>query len=140
MNLVSGVVDITAISQSLGPLVCTALLSLHALTGCDTTGKFAGIEKGTWVKRFFLSKHKENFIAAMCSLETGVNDQILSEFANFVCAVYRHPRITQHLPETLYDLSSTRYHLFQKSAAEGEKLPPSAGAFLMHAERGYICG
>ena len=42
-----------------------------------------------------------------------------------------------NLPDSVYDLSSIRYHLFRKSAAEGEKLPPSAGAFLMHVERAY---
>lgn len=66
-----------------------------------------------------------------------MNDDILSEFANFVCGVYRHPRLTQNLPDAVYDLRSTRYHLFRKSAAEVEKLPPSAAAFLMHVERGY---
>ena len=63
MNLVGGFVDMTAISISLGQMDCRALLSLHALTGCDTTGKFCGIGKGTWVKRFLLCKHDKQFVA-----------------------------------------------------------------------------
>ena len=46
-------------------------------------------------------------------------------------------RITKDLPNAVYDLSSTRYLLFRRSAAEGEKLPPRAAAFLMHTERGF---
>ena len=45
--------------------------------------------------------------------------------------------MTKNLPNAVYDLSSTRYLLFRRSAAEGEKLPPSAEAFLMHTERGF---
>ena len=52
--------------------------------------------------------------------------------------MYRHPRITKNLPNTVYHLSSTRYLLFRRSAAEGEKLPPSGGAFLEHTERGFF--
>ena len=73
----------------------------------------------------------------MGDLEAGVNEDILSVFANFVCGVFRHLRITKNLPNAVYALSSTRYLLFPRSATEGEKHPPSAGAFLMHAERGF---
>ena len=47
MNLFGGFVNMTAILKSVGQMVCRALLSLHALTGCDTTGRFCGIGKGT---------------------------------------------------------------------------------------------
>ena len=37
--------DITGIAEEFGTSKCSALLSLHALTGCDTTSAFRGIGK-----------------------------------------------------------------------------------------------
>ena len=55
MKLVGGYVNLTTIAESLGITVSRALLSLHALTGCDTTGRFAVIGKRTWVKCLLLA-------------------------------------------------------------------------------------
>ena len=44
-KIVSGCVHMALLHQALGGIFATALLSLHCLTGCDTTGKFAGISK-----------------------------------------------------------------------------------------------
>ena len=138
IKLVGGFVSLTKIAESLGVTSSKALLALHALTGCDTTGKFVGIGKGTWVKRFVLAKHIEDFMSVLSTFEYGVTENMVTKFSSFICSVYRHPRITKKMPEEEYDLSSTRYHLFRRYAAEGEKLPPSAGAFLMHMKRAFI--
>ena len=47
MKLVDGFANLTSLSLSLDKRVRTGLLALHALTGCDTTGKFSGMQKGT---------------------------------------------------------------------------------------------
>ena len=138
MILVGGYVNLTTIAESLGITVSRALLSLHALTGCDTTGKFAVIGKRTWVKCFLLAIKSENFLSAMSTFENGHSESIIPTFASFVCCVYQHPRITKTMTEEVFDLSSTRYYLFQKCAAEGKKLPPRRGAFLMHVKRAYV--
>ena len=49
MELVSGFVDMTVLHHAVGGIFAIAHLSLHYLTGCDTTGKFAGISKEFWV-------------------------------------------------------------------------------------------
>ena len=68
MNLLSGFADITRIYQSLGEKLGKALLSLHSLTGCDTSGKFAGISEEFWSRRFMDEKHNEQFIQFLRTL------------------------------------------------------------------------
>ena len=46
MKSLTGYTSITAINEFLGPDVAKALLSFHALNGCDTTGKFSGEIQG----------------------------------------------------------------------------------------------
>ena len=112
--------------------VLTGLLALHALTGSDTTGKFAGIGKGTWVKRYLLAISDERFLSAMCGFVTEITEELMTMFGIFICSVFRPSQLTKNMPAEVFNISSTRYFLFRKSAAEGEKLPPSNGAFLMH--------
>ena len=60
MCLVKGYVDIKLLSEKLENDTSKALLTLHALTGCDTTGKFEGKSKQFWFWRF-LVKELANF-------------------------------------------------------------------------------
>ena len=106
MRLVGGFVNISTITNSRGENVASSLLALHALTGCVTIGMFAGIGKGTWMKRFMLAKKRENFLAVMSTFEYGVTEAILTTFLSFICSVYRHTRITINLPEGKFDLST----------------------------------
>lgn len=52
IHLVKGKVDIKLVCQKLGNETSKALLSLHGLTGFDTTGKFEGKSKQFWFRRF----------------------------------------------------------------------------------------
>ena len=52
MCLVKGNVDIKLLFEKLGNDTSKALLTLYALTGCDTTGKFEGKSKQFWFRRF----------------------------------------------------------------------------------------
>ena len=52
MHLVKGWVDLTCVNSKLGDDCSNALLSLHAITGTDTTGKFDGKSKEFWFRRF----------------------------------------------------------------------------------------
>ena len=38
-------INISEMAQSLTPLYCSVLLSLHVFTGCDTTSAFKGLSK-----------------------------------------------------------------------------------------------
>ena len=61
------------------------------------------------------------------------------QFASIVCKAYRFPRSTKKILENeIYNLSSTRYSIFFKCNAEGDKLPLSLGAFKNHVEIAYF--
>ena len=75
------------------------------------------------MKRYMLVKADERFLTAICGSEDGVNDELRTMFASFVCSIYRHPGITKNIPTEIFDISLTPYLLFRKLAAEGEKLP-----------------
>ena len=53
ISLVRGFVNITTLMNKLGVKASYALLSLHAITGCDTVNKFNGVSTEYWFKRFF---------------------------------------------------------------------------------------
>ena len=108
MKLVSGVVDMTVLHQALGGIFATALLSLHCLTGCDNTGKFAGISKEFWVRRFTNERNNQHLVHSLANFGNGITAEILVQFASFVCKPYRFPRSTKKIPENeIYNLRST---------------------------------
>ena len=85
--LVKGWVDIKLLHSVLGDVTSKALLSLHALTGCDSTGKFEGKSKQFWFKRFLTieqndSKLKEELVNFQTSMES---PEVIE---SFVCRCY----------------------------------------------------
>ena len=139
MKLASGFVDMTVVHQALGGIFATALLSLHCLTGCDNTGKFAGISKDFLLRRFINERNNQHLVHSLASFGNGITSEILVQFASFVCKAYRFPRSTKKIPEIeIYNLRSSGFSMFLKSNAEGDKLPPSQGAFKKHVERAYF--
>ena len=73
IRLVKGLVDIKLLHSILGDVTSKALLSLHALTGSDTTGKFDGKSKQFWFRRFLTiyqndSKLKEELVNSIFRL------------------------------------------------------------------------
>ena len=125
----------TVVHHALGEIFATALLSLYCLTGCDTTGKFAGISKEFWARPFINERNNQHLVHSLASFGNGITSEILVQFASFVCKVYRFPRSTKKIPENeIYNLSSIRHSMFLKSNAEGDKIPPSQGAFQKHVE------
>ena len=87
--LVKGWFDIKLLHSVLGDDTSKALLSLHALTGCDSTGKFEGKSKQFWFKRFLTieqndSKLKEELVNFQTSMES---PEVIE---SFVCRCYLH--------------------------------------------------
>ena len=69
MKSLTGYTSITAVHKFLWPVVAKALLSFHALTGCDTTGKFSGKSKEFCTKKFVQERNNVSFIGALNSLQ-----------------------------------------------------------------------
>jgi len=49
--------DIKAVKEALGPEICTSVLFLHAILGCDSTSHRYGIGKDVSLKKFKSSLH-----------------------------------------------------------------------------------
>jgi hypothetical protein len=121
-------IDIKQIYDNLGPDRVSAILGFHALTGCDTTGKFAGRSKETAFKLFLNAN--ESILKALASLGSdNFNIDIEYNFLEqFVCLLYKSEKT---LPET-------RWHYFSKKQAQDEHLPPTRGALLQHILRAHF--
>ena len=139
IRLVKGFVDIKLLHSILGDGTSKALLSLHALTGSDTTGKFDGKSKQFWFRRFLTidqndSKLKEELVNFQTSKEC------TEAIESFVCRcyLYRSNKDSFRKLGEAVSLSDARYTLFTKRRLEGEKLPPTKDAFGFHLSRAFF--
>jgi len=107
--------------ESLGKDLAEALPALHALSGCDTTGKVESIGKATWFKCLLnadeqiiqtlkdFGYHKEPTNVALDSLE------------RLLCRCYNLKEID--------DLAEARWFFFIKKSKYGSSLPPTRDAW-----------
>ena len=111
----------------LGEDKCNALIGLHGVTGCDTTGKMFKERKKSWVKELLVSNMEvlTSFkdLATEDSYENSING-IEKLFARVYC------------PQTkLCSVAQERWYLFRKHNSDCEKLPPTHGALVQHIKR-----
>lgn len=119
-------ISITDLSKKLGRNVCTSLLSMHALTGCDTTSAFYKIGKRTAFD--ILIKYIEAF--KQLSTITTVTEEYAFEIASeFIIKLYK-PKKTN-----IRTLNELRLYLTQYSNKPASELPPTDDAFLQHLKR-----
>ncbi len=85
--------DVTGMAKSFTPTYCSALLGLHAFTGCDTTSAFKGRAKLRPLKTM---KNEVKYQEALSGLgdHWSVADDQLSSLETFTCAIYGHPHGT----------------------------------------------
>ena len=128
-NFVTGVgtkrrvIPLGPIYEALGPNKASALPGLHAFSGADNTGGFAGRGKLAFWKIFRDARDDSNEIFALTSLGTMCwpSDAIYDGLVEFLCKVY--------LPGTkTTTMKKLRWWLFTKKQAESERLPPTQAA------------
>ena len=123
-------VDIKSISTRLGKDISLALISLHAVTGCDTTVKIHKKGKSTWFKK--LLESNSNVITALKTLSSqDPAETSLSGIEEFFASVY--------CPGTkITTVAQARWYLFRKNNADCEKLPPTKGTLIQHVKRAKL--
>ena len=105
----------------LGEAKIAALPALHALSGCDTTGSFAGKGKTTWWKAF--QEADKEIITALANLGTSENlaPDTIAALEKFTCQLY--------VPNTFVSsVKELRWLLFRKKQAQSKRLPPTKAA------------
>ena len=108
-------------------LLLKSLISLHALTGCDTSGSFSGRGKVKTFKVMLKNQsHIEEF-SAFGHVPT-VSDQQLEWIQAFVCDVYGHKG---------KDVNLLRYKLYssRQGKLEAHSIPPCLDSFHLHSRR-----
>ena len=124
------VVPLKPIYNALGDLKASALPGLHAFTGADQTGKFAGKSKLTCWK--ICQKTNENVLDAFTSLGKSqkLSDATITGIEQYVCQLY--------IPSTqITETGPLCWNLFSKKQAEAEKLPPTHGALVEKIMRAH---
>ncbi len=101
-------VDISGLASELGPLLCEALLGLHAFTGTDYTAAF--MNKGK-VRPLKLMEKSNSFCATFSHLGTHETrcEDILPTVEDFVCKMYGQPKKKT--------VSDARYAIFLRGYA-----------------------
>ena len=126
MYMKSGKVCIKDIHAAIGPGKAKALLGFHTFTGCDTTGRFAGKSKITWLRHFL--NMDQATIEAFYALgsEEELSGETEAALQSFVCKGYCPAGVS------ITSLKDLRWYLFCKYQSEGEHLPPTTAALHEH--------
>ena len=122
------VIILKPIVQALGSTKVAALTGLHALSGADITGCFAGKGKATWWKVF--KEADGETITALANLGKRAHPKadILSDIEKLVSRVY--------VPNTtINSVKELTWWLFRKKKAQSQTLPPTQEALRQAIKR-----
>ena len=125
--------DIFGLYSHIGQQKVKGLMGWHALTGSDTTGKFARRGKMTWWHLFIDLDEKDDNDIISAFQEFGRTPDVACQtekaLSRFVTLAYA--KGTDSLP-------AARWHLFSKKLAAGDKLPPTPSSFKQHVLRALV--
>ena len=110
--------------NSLGRNHALALLVMHALSGVNVTGSFAGKAKTMFWNRF-LEADSDVLEALTAMGKEKLGDEIFQYIETYVCSIYSTPLSASAHLATLHEL---RWWLFSKKQAEGTSMPQTQAA------------
>ena len=122
-------ISVQSIYNNLGPKRASALLSFHALTGSNISGKFAGRTKDSCSKAFMSCDDEILDALAMLGNNSDLPTDACSQLERFVCILYRSKIYTK--------VNELRWFLYSNHAAEGENLPPTSDSLDLHIGRAH---
>ena len=121
-------IDVSDLAASLTPSRTSALLALHAFTGCDSTSAFKGKGK---VKPIKLLLKSDKYIDAFSKLGTSweFDNSNMDTIEMFVCALYGNTRIRK--------VNELRYVILQRKCG-GDKAFKKSANFDLSALPPYL--
>ena len=126
--------NIHAVKKQLGPDICSSILFLHAILGCDTTSQLHGIGKGNSLKKFTDCNHFRDLSVAFNS-PSATAEEIVTAGEQVLVSMYNgKPGKT---------LDYVRYKCFSAKVARNtshsqpKTLPPTSAAAKLHSLRVY---
>lgn len=126
--------NIKTSKEKLGSCICSKLLFVHAITGCDTTSRLYGIGKTTSLSKIQRSDELSK-IADVFMLDNANMDDIIKAGENALVLLYKG--------DSGDDLDSLRYKRFQEKVMKSYKsvdandLPPTTASAKFHSLRVY---
>lgn len=127
--------DIKQTKTDLGPYICSNILFLHALSGCDTTSRLFGIGKAAVLKRFRTNKALQQ-AAKVFDCVSATTEEIKLAGEKALVVMYNGKK-----DETLNTLRLSRYcEKVAKSLnrVEPRSLPPTSAAAKFHSYRVFL--
>ena len=120
--------DINNLYHKLGEDTCSSLLALHAITGCDTVGRFAGKGKVAWHAHKEYKRLNPDFIITLQKFGNiaKVVDGEQTVLEKYISYAYTKKELT---------LGDARWYTLTRKFGEAEKLPPTASSFKQHLLR-----
>ena len=124
-------IQIKKIYNELGPARPASLPGLHAFTGADITGSFAGKGKLQYWKIF--NQVDEDIIQVFTDLGSSeeVSENICIAIEKFVCRLY-HPK------SKITEIGELRWLLFRQKQWQAEKLPPTRASLIPTIQRAHF--
>ena len=111
---------------TLPPAVRKNILAFHAVTGCDTTSKFAGMSKiSTWKIYVQNPTLLDNF-----GNNAEPSEAVIEESQTFVCRLFDRAGQTTSIQEV-------RCSQFRKTKKSFENMPPTEDALICHLKRAH---
>ena len=107
--------NVTQHAKELGQKHCSALLGLHAMTGCDTCSSLKGIGKKKPIKILHKYPQFEDCLSAIGE-DWDIPENIMTQIEEFVCCMFGNPRFKF--------INRLRYHLIMKKCDNEESLNP----------------
>ena len=123
------VINVNRVANAFCRDVCTAVIGMHAYTGCDSVSAFAGRGKAQALKLVISDKQtRETFIEV--GEEWELSPDLLIKLEAVTCKLYASKSTTT----TVNDL---RYQLFcaKKGEIESHQLPPCRDCLVKHSQR-----
>ena len=113
--------NVSKLAKEYGQNYSSALMVVHAFTGCDSTSAFKGIGK---IKPIKIVEKRKQFVDALAVVGDSwdVSSSMLKSFEEFTCCMYRFPRFSS--------LDVLRYHLLEKKCINNDTLDPKRNVDL----------
>lgn len=127
--------DIKKAKTSLGSDVCSLILFIHAVLGCDTTSRVHGLGKGIPLKKA-KSSAKFRELAGVFNRPDVCKEEIVVAGEKALLELYNAGSYSS--------LDALRYSMFCQKVATGkaslqpESLPPTSSAASFHSQRVYL--
>ena len=125
------IIDISRLANIIGRDVCTALLGLHAWTGCDSVSAFSGQGK---IKAFNMIRSCDEFqeVFSLLGREWTIEDELglFCKIEKFACIMYSRSAKCTIVNDLRYEI----FRLRNGDVSSGQ-LPPCKDALWQHTKR-----